>query len=65
MMEGVLGKLGPSPLYGQFGPRTFWGLICRFLANWAPVNWAPGKLARSEEGWRGPKLEVGVRGAHS
>ena len=70
MMEGVLGKLGPSPLYGQIGPRTFWGLICRFLANWAPVNWAPenwapGKLARSEAGWKGPKLEVGARGAHS
>ena len=28
----VLGKLGPSPIYRQIRPHTFWG-----PANWAPV----------------------------
>ena len=32
----VLGKLGPSPIWWQIGPRTFWGPICHCLANWAP-----------------------------
>ena len=26
----VLGKLGPSPIWRQIGPRTFWGLIWHF-----------------------------------
>ena len=47
---GVLGKLGPgrlgpSPIWRQIGPRTFWGPICHFLANWAPANWAPADWA--------------------
>ena len=43
MVLGKLGpgKLGPSPIWRQIGPRTFWGPICHFLANRAPADWAP------------------------
>ena len=37
----VLGKLGPSSIWRQTRPRTFWGPICHFLANCALANWAP------------------------
>ena len=42
-VQGKLGPgtLGPSPIWRQIGPRTFWGPICHFLANRAPADWAP------------------------
>ena len=42
----VLGKLGPAPIWRHIGPHTFWGPICRFLANWAPANQEPGSRPR-------------------
>ena len=51
LSKSGVGKLGPSPIWWQIRPHTFWGPVCHFLTNWAQA-FGPWKMLVWQNGPR-------------